>query len=99
MIGAIGRNPVDHGQARVDRRAMFGVEPAVDRRGEDNARLVLQGDELVAEGGIVRRLLAPVMAQATAGREAAERGGDMAQGGVGDAPSTWARPRRADSSG
>jgi hypothetical protein len=41
MIGAIGRNPVDHGQARVDGRAMFGVEPTVDRRGEDNARLVL----------------------------------------------------------
>ena len=86
MIGAIGRNPVDHGQARVDRRAVPGVEPAVDRRGEDNARLVLQGEEFVAEGGIVRRLAGPGDGdQAAAGREAAERGGDMAQGGVGDA--------------
>ena len=86
MIGAIGRNPVDHGQARVDRRAVLRVEPAVDRRGEDDARLVLQGAEFVAEGGIVGRLAGPGDGdQAPAGREAAERGGDMAHASVGDA--------------
>jgi hypothetical protein len=78
MIGAIGRNPVDHGQARVDRCAMFGVELAVDRRGEDDARPmtfpVLQGAECVAEGGIVGRLAGPGDGdQAPAGREAGKR--------------------------
>ena len=46
----------------------------------------LQGDEGVAPGGIVRRLAgAGDRDQAAARREARQRGGDMAQGGVGDA--------------
>ena len=51
----VGGHPVDHGQARVDGRAVPGIDRAVDRRGEHDAPALLQPDEGVAPGRIVGR--------------------------------------------
>ena len=71
---------VDDGQAGVDRRAMLGIDRAVDRRGEDHAAALLQPDEGVAPG---RRLGREVRAgdrdQPPAVGEPRQRGGDMAK--------------------
>lgn len=84
--GIIGGQLVDDGEPRGEGRAMLGVNAAVDPGGEDDAAALLQTGEGVGPG---RSLRAEVRAgdrnEAAAGRQARERGGDMAERGVGHA--------------
>ena len=54
-VGIVGRHPVDHGQPRLDRGAVLGIDRAVNRGGEDDAAAFLQPDEGVAPDRIVGR--------------------------------------------
>ena len=63
---------------------MAGVKGAIDRRGEDEAALLLQAHECACPGRIVRRKAGPGDGdKPPAGTKPRERGGDMAMRGVG----------------
>ena len=81
--GIVGGQPVDHGQARVDGRAVLGVDPPVDRRGEDDAAALLQANEGVSPGRMVGRASrAGDRDEPAADGEAGQGRADMAQGRV-----------------
>ena len=74
---------IDHSEARLDGRAMLGIDRAVDRRGEDDGAALLKANKGIAPG---RRLGAEVRArdcdQTAAVGETRQRRSDMAIGGI-----------------
>ena len=96
----VGRALVDHGQPRVDGRAVLGIDRAVDGGREHDAAALLQPDEGVGPGGIVRREARPGdRDEATAIGEARQRRarcGEARRRPCGDRHGP--RPRRAGSS-
>ena len=81
-----GGQTVDHGQARVDGRAVLGIDRAIDGGREHDAPALLQPDEGVGPRRIVGRAARPGdRDQSAALGETRERRGDVAQGGVGHA--------------
>ena len=76
----IGGNALENGQAHVDGGAVLGIDPAVDRRREQDAAALLKPDEGIGPGGIVGRAARPGDRNkaATLG-EPGQRRADMAQ--------------------
>ncbi len=84
--GIFGRDTIDNGEPGVDRRAVSRVGLAGNRRGKENTALLLQIDEAVAAGGIIRSdVVAGDRDEAAAVGKAREGGADMADRGVGEA--------------
>jgi hypothetical protein len=82
----VGGPLVDDGQPRRKRRAVFGIDGAVDGGGEDDAPARLQPDEGVPPGRIVGcEAGAGDRHEPAAGGQTRQRRGDMAVSGVGHA--------------
>ena len=95
----VGGHAVDDGEARLDRRAVPGVDRAVDRGREDDAAALLQAHEGSRQAGLSGREARPGDGdQAPAVGEARQRRRDMAQAASATRPSTLATPRTAGSS-
>ena len=85
--GIVGRDAVDDGQPRVDGGAVAGIDATVDGCGEHDTPALLQLHEAVAPGGIVGgEIGAGDRNQAAALGEPRQRGRDVPQRRVGDAP-------------
>ncbi len=84
----VGRgHAVDHGQPRLDRRAVPREYAAVHRRAEHHAPALLQSNEGGSPGrGVGGERRAGDRDQPPAVLQPRQRGGDVAIGGVGDAP-------------
>jgi hypothetical protein len=77
---------VDHGQARVDGRAMLGIDRSIDGGREQDAPALLQPNESVDPHRIVGRAARPGdRDEPSTFGETDERRGDVAKGGVGHA--------------
>ena len=82
--GIVGWPFVDDGQPRRKRRAVLGIDRTIDGGGEHDAAALLQTGEGGGPGWIVgREARAGDRHETTAGREARERRGDVAEGSVG----------------
>ena len=82
----LGGQLVDHGQARVDSRAVLGVDRAIDGSREHHTAALLKLGERIRPGWIVRREVRPGDGdQAATVGEACQGGADVAEGGVGHA--------------
>ena len=90
----LGRDAVDHREPRVDRGAVAGIGLAGERRGEDDAALLLQADEALAPGRLIGTdIMAGDGDEPSALGETRQRRADMADRGFGKAPLDMGRGR------
>ena len=90
----LGRDPIDHREPRFDRGAMAGIGLAGERRGEHDAALLLQPDEALAPGRLIRTDIAAGDGdEPSAVGEARERGADMPDRRFGKVPLDMGRGR------
>ena len=93
--GILGRNPIDDGQPYGEIRTVADIGLAADRRGEDDAAFLLQFDEAVAAGGVVRsEIVAGDGDETPAVGQTCKGGADMADGGLGKAHADRRRGRK-----